>query len=326
MARIAIAIGIGVAGALTGGLAAAGFGIFAGTFAGGSILAGAVEGAGIGLSVGGVIGDLAFPAKLKMPDASALQVSSSAPGTPIPFGYGLAKVAGQLIWTPGLKYTATSVGGGSGGGVSEYLFSTSMAMAFCEGPAVVQRIWGDSKLIYDLYPGLSDFPVNEFPAWSATELYNPGNLVSYQNQVYQCIYANTGQVPTPTPPTSGTIYWEIENSAPPWDSTLQYNPGDTVTHEGIIYASILQSTNENPTDGDQYWRPITSYYQVSTIYPGDETQLPDPLIQGAEGVDVTPAYRGLCYVTWEDFPLQNFGNRIPNVRAEIKFLRVNNVL
>ncbi|HWA31780.1 MAG TPA: glycoside hydrolase/phage tail family protein, partial [Rhizomicrobium sp.] len=53
------------------------------------------------------------------------------------------------------------------------------------------------------------------------------------------------------------------------------------------------------------------------FYPGDETQAQDPLIQEIEGEDNTPAYRGLCYVVFEDMPLAAFGNRIPQLQFEI---------
>lgn len=53
------------------------------------------------------------------------------------------------------------------------------------------------------------------------------------------------------------------------------------------------------------------------IYTGSDTQLPDPLIEGFEGVGTTPAYRGLAYVVIEDFPLSDFGNRIPNFSFEV---------
>ena len=52
------------------------------------------------------------------------------------------------------------------------------------------------------------------------------------------------------------------------------------------------------------------------LYPGDETQLPDPLIQAVEGPDV-PAYRGTAYVVFEDLPLGPFGNRTPQVSFEV---------
>ncbi|TAE80493.1 MAG: hypothetical protein EAZ74_01850 [Alphaproteobacteria bacterium] len=54
------------------------------------------------------------------------------------------------------------------------------------------------------------------------------------------------------------------------------------------------------------------------IYHGTEDQLPDPIIEAFEGVGTTPAYRGLAYVVIEDFPLADYGNRIPNFTFEVK--------
>lgn len=56
---------------------------------------------------------------------------------------------------------------------------------------------------------------------------------------------------------------------------------------------------------------------VYRIYKGNETQLPDSLIESFEGVGSTPAYRGLAYIVIEDFPLASFGNRIPNFSFEV---------
>jgi hypothetical protein len=53
------------------------------------------------------------------------------------------------------------------------------------------------------------------------------------------------------------------------------------------------------------------------IYKGSQTQMPDPLIESYQGVGATPAYRGLAYIVIEDFPLANFGNRIPNFSFEV---------
>ena len=60
-----------------------------------------------------------------------------------------------------------------------------------------------------------------------------------------------------------------------------------------------------------------SLYNVR-IYNGTETQLPDSLIQSFESANNTPAYRGLAYVVFEDFPLADFGNRIPNFTFEVQ--------
>lgn len=52
-------------------------------------------------------------------------------------------------------------------------------------------------------------------------------------------------------------------------------------------------------------------------YPGSDTQSPDALIQAKEGADVVPAFRGTSYIVFEDLPLADFGNRMPQVTAEI---------
>ncbi|BDV33911.1 baseplate multidomain protein megatron [Methylocystis iwaonis] len=51
------------------------------------------------------------------------------------------------------------------------------------------------------------------------------------------------------------------------------------------------------------------------FYNGSETQAPDPLIVAAEGA--APAYRGICYLVFENMLLDKFGNRIPQITAEI---------
>ncbi|WP_374432325.1 glycoside hydrolase TIM-barrel-like domain-containing protein [Tabrizicola sp.] len=53
------------------------------------------------------------------------------------------------------------------------------------------------------------------------------------------------------------------------------------------------------------------------FYPGNETQLPDPLIEAVEGGGRAPAYRGLAYVVIEDLELTAYGNRVPQFSFEV---------
>ncbi|ODU87056.1 MAG: hypothetical protein ABT14_06365 [Pelagibacterium sp. SCN 63-17] len=53
------------------------------------------------------------------------------------------------------------------------------------------------------------------------------------------------------------------------------------------------------------------------FYHGDAAQLPDGLIEATQGVGQAPAYRGLCYLVVENLPLSRFGNRIPQISAEL---------
>ena len=52
------------------------------------------------------------------------------------------------------------------------------------------------------------------------------------------------------------------------------------------------------------------------IYKGDEEQDADPTMQSYLGFDI-PAFRGLCYVVFTEFPLEKFGNRIPNFTFDV---------
>jgi len=52
------------------------------------------------------------------------------------------------------------------------------------------------------------------------------------------------------------------------------------------------------------------------IYTGSETQNVDPIIELIEGASA-PAFRGTAYIVFEDFPLDDFGGRLPQINAEI---------
>ncbi len=56
---------------------------------------------------------------------------------------------------------------------------------------------------------------------------------------------------------------------------------------------------------------------TTRFYTGSETQTPDPLIADIEGAGNAPAFRGLAYIVFEDMPLADFGNRIPQLQFEI---------
>lgn len=55
------------------------------------------------------------------------------------------------------------------------------------------------------------------------------------------------------------------------------------------------------------------------FYPGDEEQLPDPLIEHDRGVGNVPGHRGLVLIVFEKMPLADYGNRMPSITAEIAF-------
>ncbi|MBD2694439.1 phage tail protein [Anabaena catenula] len=53
------------------------------------------------------------------------------------------------------------------------------------------------------------------------------------------------------------------------------------------------------------------------FYNGSATQGQDSLMTSFQGVDDTPAYRGRAYILFDDYPLEDFGNRLPAVSCEV---------
>lgn len=53
------------------------------------------------------------------------------------------------------------------------------------------------------------------------------------------------------------------------------------------------------------------------FYNGTSNQEPDSLMEAINGIGKTPAYRDMCYIVFENFPLTEFNNRIPNFLFEI---------
>jgi hypothetical protein len=53
------------------------------------------------------------------------------------------------------------------------------------------------------------------------------------------------------------------------------------------------------------------------FYDGADDQEPDPKIEAVEGAGTVSAWRGVCYIVFEDQALAQFGNRIPQITAEV---------
>lgn len=186
---------------------------------------GGFVGGPIGAMVGGAIGSVVdrhvFAPSLRRegPRLQDLAVQSSAYGAALPLVYGRTRVAGNVIWSTGLKERRTEEkqGGGKRGSVTtvSYVYSASFAVALSARPIrSVGRVWADGKLIRG---------------------------------------------------TAGQL-----------------------------------------TVGGRM-----------RVYTGHEAQMPDPVIEAAEGVGRAPAYRGLAYVVFEDLALADFANRIPLLTFEV---------
>ena len=133
--------------------AAASFGTLGLTVAGGYLFG------PVGAAAGALLGNFLFGSggpDIEGPRLGDLSVSVATYGQPIVLGFGVQRVAGQMIWATDIieRRNSKKVGGsllGGGQKVTEYRYYGNFAVALGEGPASgVLRIWAGEKLIADL--------------------------------------------------------------------------------------------------------------------------------------------------------------------------------
>jgi len=98
--------------------------------------------------------------------------------------------------------------------------------------------------------------------------------------------------------------------------------GPKVTTTAYLYtASFAVALCEGPITGiGRIWadgKPLDLSGMTWRIYKGGEAQTPDPFIEARMDTGSAPAYRGTAYVMFEELPLEQFGNRIPQLSFEV---------
>ena len=93
------------------------------------------------------------------------------------------------------------------------------------------------------------------------------------------------------------------------------------TTEYLYYASFAVALCEGEITGiGRIWadgKPLDTSGITWRWYPGSETQEPDPFIAATMGAEATPACRGAAYVVFEELPLNEYGNRLPQLSFEV---------
>jgi len=257
--------------------------------------------AGVGFSIGSAIGGFLFAPEgpsVEGPRLGDTDVTASSLGKVIPFHYGVTRSAGNVFWSAGLKEVKTEEdqdgggkGGGGGGTVTSYSYSASFACAFGRGPAEnVLRMWADGKLIYDATGSSSSTSSNS------------------SDPSFNFRFKSGGVNETVDPLIAESINRRLAGLP-------DVNEGNGPQSDYRTMAEIIAETS-------------TSSDSRSAIYA---TYLNDLRIEAESAggtppnYQFTPAYKELCYIVFDDMPLEDFGNRIPNITAEIVWTTDNNV-
>ena len=121
-----------------------------------SLAAGAIYGAQIGITAGGLLDPPKGPT-VEGPRLGDLSVQTSTYGQFIPRTYGTIGLSGNVFWLENnqikevvKKKKSGGKGGGSSSTVKTYTYYATFAVGLCEGPiAGVRRIWVGPDLVYD---------------------------------------------------------------------------------------------------------------------------------------------------------------------------------
>ena len=136
--------------------------------------------------------------------------------------------------------------------------------------------------------------------------------------------------------TSGTILWASGLKERSKSSTQggKGGGGGVTTTEYFYSTNMAVAVCEGPvTKIRRIWANDVVIYDWRTgggptvadwvdlakvrIYLGNQTA-PDSAIEADKGVGNVPAFKGLCYVVFEDFQLAELGNQIPNFTFEVE--------
>ena len=115
---------------------------------------GGAAGAQFGFAVGSTIGGfIDGPDTIKAPGLGEAPIQTGRPGIPIPRGWGLVHLHGNIIQMNPLEEVTTTERQGKGGGVEQETTRRyrTFAIGLMRGPiAGIVRIWENDRLVYDV--------------------------------------------------------------------------------------------------------------------------------------------------------------------------------
>ena len=122
---------------------------------------------------------------------------------------------------------------------------------------------------------------------------------------------------------AGSVIWATDLTESEQTTGAKGQPDVTYSYS----VSLAVALSSRPISGigriwadGQLMRGAAGDFKVPTtfrFYDGNEAQVLDPLIASIEGIDNTPAYRGIALAVFENLELATYGNRIPFMTFEI---------
>src|SRR5574340_487547 len=138
---------------------------------------------------------------------------------------------------------------------------------------------------------------------------------------------------------TGNVFWlegnKLKEGVKKQSSGGKGGGGGTTTRTYSYYATFAVGLCKGPIGGvRRIWIGSKLIYDSSApsstnyahVYLGTDTQQPDPRMQADRGVANTPAYRGLAYIVFYDYPLADHGNSLLGAQVKVETFVYNPLL
>jgi len=259
------------------------------------------------------------PKDIYGPRVADINVPAISPGNPIPRFWGTMKLPAQIIWASRLKETRHEDGGGKGTPQPKqitYTYAVDAAWGICLGPIKrVNRIWSDQKLLW-INPELAGQEQAAFDAAYYAELdrlYNQAGLTDADAAYVGAFFFayNNYRLDNVTLSTQAEALAYIV-AHPGSAGGVANIPAPNSSDVNSLLGQMLSQLN-----ADYTYQSYKKRYDSIDIYLGDEYQLPNPTIEAAVGAGLSPAYRGVAYFVLNNLQLEDYGNTVPTMLAEV---------
>lgn len=272
------------------------------------------------------------PLHVEGPRLDNHKIPSASYGVPIDRTWGTIRKGGQLIWALDLieEVTTEEVGGkGSppSASVTRYRYYGTFAVSFGYGrPTMeVRRIWCDAKLCY-VNTNVRSYTVNAsceatinggYDFGTPPDYSDPGVALIKSAGTWADVGLSVGQSITIagfTDTRFNATYQVLNiNGALARLNWIHETGGPETATITLVSASYTDSETVDWPEGS------SDFESYMSVYPGSIDQSADGVMQASLGAASTPAFREQCYIVFERLPLENFGNRIPTVTAELAY-------
>ena len=259
-----------------------------------------------------------------------------------------AKLRPTLMWVGPLVVEKENEGQGllGGGGTRTYSYRRSAAFHLANVPkgeaaSAVSRIWGEGKLLYDDTPDASI---------TRSDISAFGNILETGGQTNDLApdFGHRQKVVDLVIPNSVDTSYDLTKAQSGQPATVSGFTGDgayingtktvlgsqkhdngTTTLRLAVGPKTRRKNSHNmvePADVDSgdtvtLTRVVNKFSTIDMrsyrFYDGSQTTA-DSFIEAAEGVGNVPAYTGSCYIVLEDFRIEDFARRVPNLEVELE--------